>query len=231
MGKDFKDLLLECGRYIDILDLLLNEIIFGTTDDNVVHEAYCFIDKLSRGEANDIDTKEYFNLYNYITKVTDIILHNFAIEVSHGETPNNTQIEKMKCFLILKNFFDNMTFFGSIYDWEIPIGWRKEVQSEKETAYVSRFINFIANFISDKDRWQINRTISASNSDSTIMYLSIYPIIEFYATQVGGLYYRNIFELDRTTHYVLTPSDLRKMTADEICKKASETFLELCREK
>ena len=139
--KEIKKVLKEAGRYEDTLRILGEIINTNKVPDDAPIASYyvnsdgelkCRVDGgLVRKEASallniliheeDLDIN-VSHLDEYITSATDIMLHNYAISISHKKEPNN-DMEIIRSWLILYTMvweLNNGVALGSI-----PKGWKR----------------------------------------------------------------------------------------------------------
>lgn len=132
-----KDILKEANRYEDIKSIL-EKII--SDDRRASHPVNAFVDEhgntqwrvdagLVREEAAELlsnienDTKSGIksNLVEYTMTHSNMLLHNYAVHVSHRKEPKEDAMDEIRNWLIL----ENLLMCWSDDDWDIPDGWKK----------------------------------------------------------------------------------------------------------
>lgn len=133
------DILREAGRFSDLTCLLSDIIdtvpatfmqsgVYIESGDiscwidgqDVRKEAYLLRKRLLDGKDWTLKESDFQNLHRYVTDHVEVLMHNYAITVSHRiETEFDDQI---RVWLILSNMLVNLSFDK----WEIPKGWRSE---------------------------------------------------------------------------------------------------------
>ena len=70
--------------------------------------------------------EKFDKLQLYIDSINDIYLHNYTLEVSHRNAPDEDLMESIRCYCILWHFFNYIELeFETDAKWEIPDGWKK----------------------------------------------------------------------------------------------------------
>lgn len=78
-------------------------------------------DSKEHGVDSYMHRDEYFNLSLYVSDHSDMLLHNYAVEVSHRMVGEMN--DEIRVWCVLSNLFDNM--YSD--EWDVPAGWcRKE---------------------------------------------------------------------------------------------------------
>lgn len=75
-----------------------------------------------RSIVSESDADGFENLRKYISNETDVLLHNYAIHLSHGCNPT-MDIDTIRVWLILNNFFFCINMEG--VRWSIPKTWER----------------------------------------------------------------------------------------------------------
>ena len=137
------NILKNAGRYEEVVNILKNIIcdnnLTGTYPvdafidlDNttrwridsklIKEEATAFLQLLENG-CNIAEPDEYFNLNQYIMSKSNMLLHNYAISISHRNNPeDNINMENIRIWLCLGNLLDNL----NDTDKYIPDGWKNK---------------------------------------------------------------------------------------------------------
>lgn len=132
-----KDILMEANRYEDIKNILLNIIC---DNRRASHPVNAFIDDHGvtqwRVDANSVREEATHllsdiedgtqsgmkrNLMEYVSTHSNMLLHNYAVHVSHKKEPEEDAMDEIRNWLIL----DNLLMCWSDDDWDIPDGWKK----------------------------------------------------------------------------------------------------------
>ena len=85
---------------------------------DVKEEALRLFFYLNCSEELEFDGLDFWNLYKYVEVNTDIVLHNFAVSVSHKQDVKFDDYIRNWC--ILENLLVNLDY----EDWDVPEGWR-----------------------------------------------------------------------------------------------------------
>ena len=159
--KEIKKVLKEAGRYEDTLRILGEIINTNKVPDDAPISSYylnsdgeltCRVDgKLVRKEASallniliheeDLDIN-VSHLDEYITSATNIMLHNYALYISHGMIPNHT-IDEINQWQVLNNLVIFLASFSFDDTWHIPDGWKRKTEDKVKADPESNSFRFI----------------------------------------------------------------------------------------
>lgn len=90
----------------------------------VRYEAITLLETIETETEKDKTEKDFWNLYQYVKSTSDMLLHNYAVSISHRKVPE-TNMDDIRIWEIL----DNMLICWNLEDdeeWFIPDGWKKE---------------------------------------------------------------------------------------------------------
>ena len=81
---------------------------------------------------DEVDEESVFpgsfeSLEQYVHSHTNMLLHNYAVTISHRTVPNDMDMEVIRSWLILDNL---LICFGS-KDWSIPDGWKYKNEEDE----------------------------------------------------------------------------------------------------
>lgn len=138
-----KDILKEANRYDDVMGII-ESIILNTESrsypvdayindegetrwrvdgDLIKYEAVKLLKTISEGSEHETIGKDFMNLEQYVLSHSNMLLHNYAVSISHRKEPE-TDIDVIRVWEILDNLLINWSGDG-IDDWYIPNGWKK----------------------------------------------------------------------------------------------------------
>lgn len=85
---------------------------------------------------DDVDEESVFpgsfeSLEQYVHSHTNMLLHNYAVTISHRTVPNDMDMEVIRSWLILDNL---LICFGS-KDWSIPDGWKYKNEEDESPPF------------------------------------------------------------------------------------------------
>ena len=156
LDKSIKDILIEGGRYYDVI-MILSSIV-TIKQSSVPVDYYISIDGIVK---NSIDTKElkeeaaqfmyqlvqddlcyitddddrFDLLLNYVHSKVNMKLHNYGISISHGNEPRE-DMEYIKPWLVLENLLCDLQYSTPDFDdesiWYIPDGWKGNKKENEE---------------------------------------------------------------------------------------------------
>ena len=96
-------------------------------DGNKVRfEAYKLLYYLEGLHVSDVTGKDFSNLFQYVSTNTTMLLHNYAVSISHRHEPE-IDMDLIRTWLIIDNMlccFDNPFDEPDNGYWRIPDGWR-----------------------------------------------------------------------------------------------------------
>lgn len=138
--RGIKHALIEANRYNDVIELLskISGLDDGSypvglfIDDEGI--AKCSISGSSISEeatrllhiigGTDFDyiINGFVNLGKYVESETNILLHNYAVAISHGRTPD-TGMDTIRVWLVLDNLLACMDI--NDINWSVPKTWAK----------------------------------------------------------------------------------------------------------
>lgn len=145
-SKEIEKILKEAGRYVDVLSILAEIINTNKVPDDAPVSAYLNSDgeltyhvdgKLVRKEASTLLNMliheedlaiNISHLDKYITSTTDIMLHDYALYLSHGVIPEHT-IDEINQWQVLRIVTNSFSFDGG---WYIPAGWKRKTEDEEK---------------------------------------------------------------------------------------------------
>ena len=142
---DIKSILKEANRYDDVVEILKTIIV----SPNINHYAVALYYDKDGTVRNDVDAGSvkleaaivllciegildyeqqdiiYLSaLPVYLDDMTNTLLHNYAVSLTHKEEPN-IGIDTIRCFSIITNLVDCIGG-GFMENYTIPDGWKKE---------------------------------------------------------------------------------------------------------
>lgn len=144
MNIDLKKKLEGAGRYeeiISILEKLINSNSSSFPVNLYIRDGKQYRDvnaEIIKAEASNLikpmrdygiheyKQDDYRHLMKYFIYKTHAIMHNYTIVIAHRKNPEESDIENIRCHLILENFLMCMDIEredGS--EWKIPDGWKK----------------------------------------------------------------------------------------------------------
>ena len=169
-----RKILEDAGRYYDCFNILhniINEFDEDTNypcphkDDNgerkerikgklIIDEASKLLPLIQSDQEVDRTKYDFDNLRSYISFKTNIMLHNYAVDISHHNDPDD-DMETIMGFMVLENLLDCWRISDDNFFWTIPETWKKttdlcEKKEEKEMDLRNDLINF-ANDVDDAD--------------------------------------------------------------------------------
>ena len=169
-----REVLEEAGRYYGCFNIIHNIINDLNKDINypcphkdndgkrkerikgklLIDEASKLLTLIQSNQEVDRTKYDFDNLRSYISFQANIMLHNYAIDISHHNTPC-TSMETIRDFLVLENLLDCWCISDDKFFWTIPETWKKntdlcEKKEEKEMDLRNDLINF-ANDVDDAD--------------------------------------------------------------------------------
>ena len=121
---NIKAILEEANRYGDVVEILKTTIASLDTKNNLVVSLYYDNDGVAKGNVDaksvkleaailllciediiDYEHQDLTYLSVYFTDMTNTLLHNYAVSLTHKEEPN-TGIDTLRCFSIITNLVD-----------------------------------------------------------------------------------------------------------------------------
>ena len=171
--NNIKRTLMEANRYEEVKDILINICtnssllplscpVNAFVDENgvtqwrvngdAVHKEACGLLNIIEDDDlvyDDINLSSYSNLLQYVLSKSDMMIHNYAVFISHRDTPVD-DMEVIRNWEILQNLILNL----ADKDWDIPDGWKKiysdesSIQTEKKsnTKMSNEFEQLISTF-------------------------------------------------------------------------------------
>lgn len=145
-----KETLLEAGKYDDVVNILTH-IAINTSDDlqpidafvgddgkavthvsgiEVIHQALELLQLIKDGlkfeyfESPEMAEK-FETLQHFVESNTDMMLHNYAVNISHKAKPN-IEMDQIRSWLILDNLLLNFGIEDEEHEWYIPEGWKSD---------------------------------------------------------------------------------------------------------
>lgn len=142
MSKSLKSILVESGRYENIVTMLTN-IIADTKASYPLRSAFVDNDgetswrvdgvavrqqantllKLIEADCDGNSSDDFCELRAYVKDKSDTLLHNYAVALSHNSQPK-TDIDVIRQWEILDNMIACWNT-NDEYDWYIPTDWQK----------------------------------------------------------------------------------------------------------
>ena len=139
---NIKSILKEANRYDEVVDILKTIIVSPNTNHYAV-ALYYDKDGTVRNDVDagsvkleaailllciediiDYEHQDLTYLSVYFSDMTNTLLHNYSVSLTHKEEPN-TSIDTIRCFSIITNLVDCING-GFMENWTIPDGWKKE---------------------------------------------------------------------------------------------------------
>lgn len=79
-----------------------------------------------KGEGNIETDEKFLNLLEYVTTHSDMLLHNYAIGITHRREPD-VDMEECRRYLIIENMIEcwHINLIGNPITYTIPDGWKK----------------------------------------------------------------------------------------------------------
>ena len=140
---NIKSILKEANRYDEVVEILKTTIVSLNTKNNPAVALYYDKDGIVRSNVDaksvkleaailllciediiDYEHQDLTYLSVYFSDMTNTLLHNYAVSLTHKEEPN-TGIDTLRCFSIITNLVDCING-GFMENWTIPDGWKKE---------------------------------------------------------------------------------------------------------
>lgn len=139
-----KTILIEAGRYDQVMDILNKttqlsdhsfpvncysdngKASFRVDGSDVRNEAYNLIQGIETDAINTMVVDDFENLFQYVHSHTDMLLHNYAVNVSHGQSNPNPDMDNIRVWCILDNLIMCLGIQNCDdgWDWDIPDGWK-----------------------------------------------------------------------------------------------------------
>lgn len=135
--ENLKNILVNANRYEDVMAILYgmmdltgsevpvrayagkrDKIAYNVPVQKVKEEAQALIYLLDGNMVYDIGLDDVENLWRYVNSVTDILLHNYAVSVSHQSQPED--MDGIRGWLVLDNLISCLDHNES---WSVPNGW------------------------------------------------------------------------------------------------------------
>lgn len=152
--RTIKEILIDANRYEDIVNILKD--ISKMDDNSYSYPVRVFIDsdgetkwrvdgksvneqsskllKLIEDGSDGISNDDFTYLSEYVRSHTDMLLHNYAITITHRRDPED--METIRPWVILDNLIScwNLGLNDDDSAWDIPIGWKKLNYQESNSA-------------------------------------------------------------------------------------------------
>lgn len=114
----------------------------GTTEwrvsaSMVNQEAIILLKTIEEEDEKSKSESDFSNLFQYIHSTTDMLLHNYAVSISHRKVPE-TNMDDIRIWEIL----DNMLMcwdFEDDEEWYIPDGWKKVKDEDEDERYIAEY--------------------------------------------------------------------------------------------
>ena len=178
-----KEKLLEAGRYSAILNILekiikddqssyptdayrdysLKETKWRVDGEDVRKQAAILYAKISFEVDETLKEEDYFYLRQYISSETCMMLHNYAVSISHRNDNPKEDMEVIRTWEILENLLFNL---DDVSSWTIPNGWEAdEVVSNRNKGIVEEQFKAMGLEIEENDEVHVLEWFVSTNGN------------------------------------------------------------------